>query len=124
MADERPLESLRWQSRVVVVLAGASDDALLEEQSRLLDVAAAGLQERDIVVVKDAAGAVTIDDVAQPGPTGLRDAYGAPSSGFQVLLIGKDGGVKLRSGVPVGADELFALIDTMPMRRREMQERN
>jgi hypothetical protein len=37
--------------------------------------------------------------------------------------IGKDGGVKLRSAEPVAAGDFFALIDTMPMRRREMRER-
>ncbi len=123
VADELPLESLRWQSRVVVVLAGAPDDVMLEEQLRLLDEAAAGLRERDMVVVEDAGGVVTIDGLAQPEPGRLRDAYGAPLSGFQVLLIGKDGGVKLRSDEPVSAEALFALIDTMPMRRREMRER-
>jgi hypothetical protein len=40
-----------------------------------------------------------------------------------VLLIGKDGGVKLRAEEPLPAAEFFALIDTMPMRRREMRER-
>ena len=47
-----------------------------------------------------------------------------PGAGSQVLLIGKDGGVKLRSTEPVSTDELFALIDSMPMRRREMEERD
>lgn len=124
MADGLPLESLRWQSRIVVVLAGAPGDAMLDEQLRLLDEASAGLRERDMVVVEEAGDGVSVNGIAQPEPASLREAYDAPSSGFQVLLIGKDGGVKLRSAEPVGAGELFALIDTMPMRRREMQERD
>ena len=39
------------------------------------------------------------------------------------MLVGKDGTVKHRSGEPVEPDELYALIDEMPMRRREMRER-
>ena len=112
------------QCRVVVVLAGASDDAMRDEQLRLLGEASAGLRERDMVVVEDVGGVVTIDGVAQPEPIPLREAYDAPPSGFQLLLIGKDGGVKLRSAELVATGELFALIDTMPMRRREMQERD
>ncbi|MEO1019351.1 MAG: DUF4174 domain-containing protein, partial [Pseudomonadota bacterium] len=54
----------------------------------------------------------------------LRDAFGVENSDFRVLLIGKDGGVKLRSNEWVSAHEVFALIDTMPMRRREMQGQN
>ncbi|MEM7378305.1 MAG: DUF4174 domain-containing protein [Pseudomonadota bacterium] len=39
----------------------------------------------------------------------------------EAVLVGKDGGVKARSG---NLDEaaLFALIDTMPMRQREMRD--
>ena len=42
---------------------------------------------------------------------------------FEVLLIGKDGGVKLRRDKPVAAFEITALIDTMPMRQDEMRRR-
>ncbi len=42
---------------------------------------------------------------------------------FEVLLIGKDGTEKLRSTTPVKLDTLFSLIDTMPMRKVEMQRR-
>jgi hypothetical protein len=41
---------------------------------------------------------------------------------FAVLLIGKDGGLKNRFDAPVTVDEIFGLIDVMPMRMREMQE--
>ena len=39
---------------------------------------------------------------------------------FSILLIGKDGGEKLRSHEIPDLDTLFALIDGMPMRPREM----
>ena len=42
---------------------------------------------------------------------------------FSVILIGKDGGVKLRSAEPVSAEAIFGLIDGMPMRQREMRNR-
>jgi hypothetical protein len=35
-------------------------------------------------------------------------------------LIGKDGTVKLRSAEPVPVKDIFGLIDSMPMRRQEM----
>ena len=41
---------------------------------------------------------------------------------FTVLLIGKDGTEKGRWHEPVSVEELFTLIDTMPMRQREMKE--
>jgi hypothetical protein len=37
------------------------------------------------------------------------------------VLVGKDGGVKLERSGPVSLSVIFALIDSMPMRQREMQ---
>ena len=40
---------------------------------------------------------------------------------FSVVLIGKDGGEKLRRATPLSPEELFAIVDAMPMRRAEMR---
>ena len=38
---------------------------------------------------------------------------------FTVVLIGKDGGEKLRSRSPVSMERLIEVIDAMPMRQKE-----
>jgi len=53
----------------------------------------------------------------------LRSRYGVSGDSFALLLVGKDGGVKLTRNEPVALDEICALVDRMPMRRREMRER-
>ena len=40
---------------------------------------------------------------------------------FRILLIGKDGGIKYESNRSVSLIQLFELIDSMPMRKNEMQ---
>lgn len=94
------LDDLRWQARPVVVLGPAPQVAA---QIAALQPRAGALAERDVVLLTDGPGAVAFGD----------------GTGFQVLLIGKDGGVKLRDRRPITADRIIALIDTMPMRRRE-----
>lgn len=42
---------------------------------------------------------------------------------FEMLLIGKDGGVKARSTDPDSLQRFLVLIDSMPMRRAELQAR-
>jgi hypothetical protein len=54
---------------------------------------------------------------------GIRSGFGVRSGRFQVFLIGKDGGVKLRSEQPVPVQDIFGLIDSMPMRRQEMDSK-
>lgn len=46
-----------------------------------------------------------------------------PDSGFEILLIGLDGGVKLRQDKVIDAETLFARIDAMPMRRQELENK-
>ena len=43
---------------------------------------------------------------------------------FEVILVGLDGIIKLRQEQPVTTDKLFSLIDSMPMRQREMRRQN
>jgi hypothetical protein len=38
-------------------------------------------------------------------------------------LVGKDGGIKLKRGDQVDLREIFGLIDSMPMRQREMRQK-
>jgi len=53
----------------------------------------------------------------------IRGRLGVRSGPFQVYLIGKDGTVKLRSAEPVPVKDIFGLIDSMPMRRQEMESK-
>ncbi len=43
------------------------------------------------------------------------------ASPFTFILVGRDGGEKLRSGEVVSAEKLFGLIDAMPMRKNEIE---
>jgi hypothetical protein len=42
--------------------------------------------------------------------------------GFMVVLIGKDGGVKLRKPFPWDVREFSRSIDKMPMRQQELRD--
>lgn len=105
------LDAFRWKNRPVLVFAPSPDDPVFIEQSALLDAAQEGLLERDIVVLSDTDPQL---DGAQRRRLGVQ--------GFEVVLIGKDGGVKLRVQEPIAAEALFSVIDAMPMRRREMAD--
>lgn len=113
-AADDPLTRLRWNSRVVVALAPTRDDPGLAAQRRLFAALGAQGRERDLVLVE------ATDDT--PEGAALRRRFGA-GAGFVAILIGKDGGEKLRSHAPLGRDALFPLIDAMPMRRQEMTRR-
>jgi hypothetical protein len=47
-----------------------------------------------------------------------------PSSAFSLILVGKDGGIKLKRSDQVDLREVFELIDSMPMRQNEMRQKS
>ncbi len=104
------LRSLRDKARPIVIVSDAPDDPRAATQLSALDRAGRGLADRDMRVLREARAG---------GP--LRAALGLADHGFAVVLLGKDGTVKEVWHAPVEPVRVFALIDAMPMRRREMR---
>ena len=104
------LDDFLWVNRPIVVLADSPDDPRFLEQLRLLEERLPDLKERDVVVITDT-------DPSQQ--TDLRQAL--RPRGFMLVLIGKDGGIKLRKPSPWNVREISRIIDKMPMRRQEMR---
>ncbi len=114
------LSDLTWKKRVIIVFADA-DDQRLERQVKLLTDQRAELEERDLVVVSviNDEASITFGNEAKPDAAALRDEADVKKGSFQVVLVGKDGGIKLRSETVVPDVELFDVIDRMPMRQAE-----
>jgi hypothetical protein len=93
------LTAHQWRHRVVVIDTHSPQSADYLRQSAALEAASAGLRERDVIIVTQAA------------------------TTFRVRLVGKDGGVKFDRNTPVNTKTLFALIDAMPMRQAELSGR-
>lgn len=76
-----------------------------------------------MVLIEVLDDAVWIDGVKseQEAAAELRSRYGVAEVETAILLVGKDGGIKLRRNGVLEPRDLFGLIDTMPMRQREMR---
>ena len=118
-------DAYQWEKRVLVVFSPTRDDVQLKAQMDVILAQAAALEERDFVVwVLVANQSVMVDGEAKPHlfTRPFYGHFGVKESEFMVLMVGKDGGEKLRKTEAVGADELLALVDAMPMRKREKVE--
>ena len=105
-----PLGAYLWENRPVVVFADSPNDPNFIEQMELLDAEKAALDERDVIVLTDTDPSAASDLRKELRPRG-----------FVIVLIGKDGGVKLRKASPWNVRELSRVIDKMPMRQQEMR---
>ena len=85
-------------SRRELIVTGPAGDPRVAEQMEALRADPTGADERELDVSEREAGA------------------------FQVELTGKDGSLMARWDNLVGVSELWAKIDAMPTRRRELRE--
>ncbi|MFY0692117.1 MAG: DUF4174 domain-containing protein [Paracoccaceae bacterium] len=111
-SSEATLEEFLWLKRPVVVFADTPADPRFREQMELLGARLDALADRDVVILTDT------DPAAK---SALRMKL--RPRGFMLVLIGKDGGVKLRKPAPWDVRELGRVIDKMPMRQQELRDR-
>lgn len=112
-ADMADLNEFRWKKRPVLVFADSVDDPAFIEQMDLLRAQLSELDARDVVILTDT-------DPAARQPLRLR----MRPRGFMLVLVGKDGGLKLRKPFPWSVREISRSIDKMPMRQREIRDGN
>lgn len=117
------MDAYRWSNRVVLIFAPKSDQRLSRQRDLLL-ADQAGLQDRDMVVLTVSGDRVetVFGPSAAETAEALRADFNVPAEALVILLLGKDGGVKLWETQMVEPDALFGLIDSMPMRQTEMRE--
>lgn len=111
-ADMADLSEFRWKKRPVLVFADSADDPAFIEQMELLRDRPEELAVRDVIVLTDT-------DPGARAPLRLK----MRPRGFMLVLVGKDGGIKLRKPFPWDVREITRSIDKMPMRQREIRER-
>lgn len=118
------LSSQKWQNRVLLVFAPSVDNHSYQQQMQLFNQHQNGFTDRDLVLVqvlatdKSYANGQPIDESSAAN---LRNRFGVDKENFQVILVGKDGGVKRSDTKPVQAAAIFEQIDAMPMRQQEMR---
>lgn len=116
------LSRYRWKNRVLAVSAAGEDD---ENLAQLRDGVAATLDkfaDRDMVLVTLLDDAVSTADkrvLTNAEVVAIRSSLGMGTDTFALRLIGKDGSVKLSSDRATPMTDIYALIDSMPMRQRE-----
>lgn len=118
-------EDYLWQNRLVLVFSPRADDGRLSRQREYFAETADGLKTRDIVQWEF----VYLESVTVNGTQKVHlstnpfyNEFDMGIRDFAVILIGKDGEIKHRTDKPIASQELFSIIDAMPMRQREIEQ--
>lgn len=126
--ETTPFSALRDHKRVLLVFAGDADTRVEQQWNTVLQHRTEAA-ERDLVTVRLGGSPIKTQGserppeaiVSQAEERELRARFHIPRNSFTVVLVGKDGGEKLRSDQPVSWDKLQGTIDSMPMRQAEMR---
>ncbi len=127
------LSEYQWNNRVILLFEGEQDrSGMFAKQMSAILSQHRELEDRDIIFFQ-----FTGNEGAGPGfgPRTprifaeqmelLRQHYAVSPQEFTVILVGKDGSEKIRkTNQFLSMQELFTLIDGMPMRQQEIRDRN
>ncbi len=105
------LTDYQWTKRLLVVLADTANDPRFVEQLELLEKEFSELAQRDVIVLLDTDPSVR---------SRLRESL--RPRGFAIILIGKEGQVRLRKPFPWSVREISRAIDKSPLRQRELRQ--
>ncbi|MDZ7934160.1 MAG: DUF4174 domain-containing protein [Emticicia sp.] len=113
-----------WKNRVILILS--EDNAAFQRQMLTFKANEKGMNERSLIVYH-----LKFDEFQQVMPKSevrksknLFEKYKQANAPFEVILIGLDGGIKLRHRDFLSCEKLFATIDSMPMRSAEIRNRD
>ncbi len=129
LSQAQDLTTHQWKNRLLIVASQQPDAPALEVQMAELEKDPAGWGERKLVVY------VVLPDRymvrhAENGYRGgqwvnsseLYEKYSPKTASFGVTLIGLDGGIKVKKSEVFSNQDLFGVIDGMPMRRSELRD--
>ena len=105
------LAEFQWINRLLVILADTDNDPRFVEQMDLLREQSDELTDRDVIVLLDTDPALK---------TRLRERM--RPRGFAIVLVGKDGQIRLRKPFPWSVREISRAIDKSPLRQRELRQ--
>lgn len=114
-----------WKKRPLLLFAPSPNSPVYRPVPDSLSAHLEQIHDRHMVIIEVFQnGLVRIDGKSDSRHTAesFRQQFSAKKGELTAILVGKDGGLKLRQKGSLDLGEIFSLIDTMPMRQQEMRK--
>jgi len=123
--NAQSLEDYQWKNRILLLFDATPNSDALTSQLTALTQDKTALKNRDLIIFRVTPDAVYAADGSAVRLTAneIFNKFNVDSNFNGVVLIGKDGGPKLKKTFEVPPRSIFDLIDGMPMRRAEMRKK-
>lgn len=113
------ISDFKWKNRVLLLVADNLNHKNLNKQLEVFKQTTNAFKERDVILFMITPKSSYNSDKTPVNLEGI-DTY--QKNNFEgVILLGKDGGIKLKKPFVVPTKSILDLIDSMPMRRGEIK---
>ena len=121
-AQSQVLSTNQWKNRVLLVMSENPNDPMVKQQISLFSQDSEEMKERKLLLLQVFPEFYLLggDRALKRTSTEVYFDYKSGKKSFELILIGLDGDEKLRRTELMRPEDLYALIDSMPMRRSEM----
>ncbi len=119
------LSSHQWQDRVLLVISDDTSNVIFKKQLAELSQNREELKDRKLVIYQITPDAFRrgLENNGWEIGNNFYKKYNIPQVSFRVILLGLDGGDKLNKTEFLPAQDLFVIIDGMPMRKAEIRKK-
>jgi hypothetical protein len=120
------LSQYRWKNRLLLIFAPNRSHPMFDVLHQSLAAKKSEVSDRDLVIFEifeSAPSSINGKVIDSESAHLLRERFDVRPGKFAVVLIGKDGGIKLKRRDRIDLKEIFGLIDAMPMRQEEMRRK-
>ncbi|AXT55771.1 DUF4174 domain-containing protein [Aquimarina sp. AD1] len=126
LSFSQDLDKHRWEDRLILVLADSYKNPKLVKQLKEFKNKSKSLEERKLIVyqITPTSYQTGIDKNTSTKSNAVYKEYNPSNEDFKIILIGLDGGIKLKSNKVLLSTQIFDQIDQMPMRRQELRIKN
>ncbi|TMM32060.1 DUF4174 domain-containing protein [Polaribacter aestuariivivens] len=119
------MDKHQWKNRVLLVYTDNINSEDFKNQTLILEEHEKELLERKLLVYRFSKDIYNFNfEKNWKTSNSLYKKYVHNLKNFKVLLIGLDGGIKLTQNSVLKSDKLFTIIDGMPIRKRELKNKN
>jgi hypothetical protein len=117
---------LQWKKRLLLVFAAENAQPNFQSLANEISSRLSDVDDRDLVVfeiLESGTSRMNRSRIEPQKAASIREQFEIAPNEFTVILVGKDGGIKLKRNDQVRLEEIFQLIDSMPMRQDEMRQK-
>ncbi|MGD2185069.1 MAG: DUF4174 domain-containing protein [Desulfobacterales bacterium] len=119
-------DQFQWKNRLLFLFAPHGSHPIFTKLQSEIYAQKAEVKDRDLVIFEvlgQGPSRMNTTQLNRGVADAIRNRFDAPQKTFTLILVGKDGGIKMKRHDGANIKEVFELIDSMPMRQNEMQRK-